>query len=1074
VDVLSTAQNTLVQLLQDNGDTIWPSKSLVSKDLPVAEQQFQGNWIALGANVTDSTAPTLVSSTPAHNASNAAINSDLVLQFSEAIKAGSGSFVLKKVSDHSTVETFAASSVSIAYNTITLNPSADLAYSTAYYLEAANDVLTDMAAKVWTGLSGASAYTFTTAAYVPPPSVLISEVNATGGDLFELYNYGTTAIDLTGWKWIDSAATTTGAIAFPAMTLAAGARLLMVASTVAFLTAWNLPTTASVIATGSNPGLGSGDAVVVFDSASKVVAAFNYKTSNITADSTLIAPAVRGDGNAVVAGHAGVAMGTGSGNSISAIWDEQSTSAPKYTFAQAGQRGAFSQATATNGTGSPAVIPAKIHAIQGNAATVTDTTTTFTVEAIVTADYQDAASSIKGFFIQEEDTDADADPATSEAIFVYCNTCATAVNVGDKVQVTGTASDYQGLSQLTTITTTVLSSGNTLPAVTTVTFPVPSGYASKDAYLEPFEGMLVKIDGTLTVTENYQLGRFGQVTLAAGGRLSQFTHANAPSISGYSAHLDTVARQTIILDDHTNAQNPDPVIFPQSNLSASNSLRSGSTTNNLTGVLHYSWGGNASSPNAWRIRPTGTVTFNQAERPTTPPSIGTPNVKVASFNLLNYFNTFDGLPDTVDNCNNGVGGTATDCRGADDATEFTRQKGKHKQVFSSLNADVIGLMELENDGYGATSAQKDLLNLINSTGLSGRNYKMIDADTALNATNVMGTDAIKVGLIYDDTTLDLVVGSVKTSGNAIFDRQPLAATFVHTATGEKFTVVVNHLKSKGSAGSLSGDTDQGDGQGMSNVTRVAQAQALVTFLGTLSDDEDILVIGDMNAYAQENPISTIKAAGYTDLLGVNKYSYVFDGQVGYLDHALANTSLVAQVTGADDWHINADEPSVLDYNTNFKSAEQITSLYNTGVYRSSDHDPVLIGLNLVARYNLTLSKIGNGTVSSSGTPVGVSCGAGCLSYAAATTVTLTATVGVGWVSVVTQQFIKVFVGLRRKKPRRNPTYAALSVTSEYGPDLPKGLHCGLVAKLGFLRLMPTVVLTLTYQCSLHNQILFLG
>jgi len=440
---------------------------------------------------------------------------------------------------------------------------------------------------------------------------------------------------------------------------------------------------------------------------------------------------------------------------------------------------------------------------------------------------------------------------------------------------------------------------------------------------------------------------------------------NSPNTSGYTAHLDTIARQTIILDDRTNAQNPDPLIYPQGNLSASNSLRSGSTTSNLTGVLHYSWGGNASSPNNWRIRSTGTVTFNQAERPTAPPSIGTPNVKVASFNLLNYFNTFG-----TGNCTNGVSGVATDCRGAEGTTEFTRQKDKHKQVFIGLNADVIGLMELENDGYGGTSAQQDLLNLINSAGL-GRNYKMIDADTALSVTNVLGTDAIKVGLIYDDNTLDLVAGSVKTSANAIFDRNPLAATFIHTATGEKFTVVVNHLKSKGSAAGLTGDTDQNDGQGNSNATRVAQAQALVTFLGTLSDDPDILVIGDMNAYRMENPITTIKNAGYTDLLGANKYSYVFDGQIGYLDHALASSTLVPQVTGADDWHINSDEPSVLDYNTNFKATGQITSFYAAMPFRSSDHDPVIIGLNL-GKYNSTTPNSPSYTVivQTAGTGIG--------------------------------------------------------------------------------------------------------
>ena len=82
------------------------------------------------------------------------------------------------------------------------------------------------------------------------------------------------------------------------------------------------------------------------------------------------------------------------------------------------------------------------------------------------------------------------------------------------------------------------------------------------------------------------------------------------------------------------------------------------------------------------------------------------------------------------------------------------------------------------------------------------------------------------------------------------------------------------------------------------------------------------------------------------LLGAKAYSYVFDGQSGYLDHALASPSLVAQVTGVTEWHINADEPTVLDYNVEFKSAAQVAAYYEADPFRSSDHDPVLVGLSL--------------------------------------------------------------------------------------------------------------------------------
>jgi predicted extracellular nuclease len=110
----------------------------------------------------------------------------------------------------------------------------------------------------------------------------------------------------------------------------------------------------------------------------------------------------------------------------------------------------------------------------------------------------------------------------------------------------------------------------------------------------------------------------------------------------------------------------------------------------------------------------------------------------------------------------------------------------------------------------------------------------------------------------------------------------------------------------------------------------------------------VLVIGDLNAYGKEDPIDILNAGGLQDQLsrfnGGTAYSYVFDGEAGYLDHALATASLAAQITGTAHWTINADEPSVIDYNTEFKPQD----LYSGDMFRSSDHDPVLVGMNLAA------------------------------------------------------------------------------------------------------------------------------
>jgi hypothetical protein len=198
------------------------------------------------------------------------------------------------------------------------------------------------------------------------------------------------------------------------------------------------------------------------------------------------------------------------------------------------------------------------------------------------------------------------------------------------------------------------------------------------------------------------------------------------------------------------------------------------------------------------------------------------------------------------------------------------------------------------------------------------------------------------------------------------NRPALAQTFEFIATSERITVVVNHLKSKGSDCNAVGDPDLGDGQGNCNQTRTLAAKALVDWLATDptgSNDPDVLIIGDLNAYAKEDPIVATVAgpddiAGtaddYSNLvardLGEYAYTYVFDGQVGYLDHALASSKLQIQVQATAIWQLNADEPDVLDYDTTFKLAEQ-EALYEPNGFRSSDHDPVLIDLALAQRFS---------------------------------------------------------------------------------------------------------------------------
>lgn len=603
-----------------------------------------------------------------------------------------------------------------------------------------------------------------------------------------------------------------------------------------------------------------------------------------------------------------------------------------------------------------------IYEIQGSglSAAITGVVTT---QGVVVGDFEGASPALRGFYLQ--DLTGDGEVLTSDGIFVF-NGNNNSVNLGDVVRVTGTAGEFEEQTQISSVTSIVpCGAGSVAP----VDISLP--FASAE-YLERYEGMLVRLPQTLYVTENFRLGRFGQVTLTSRpDRLQQPTNValpGAPALALQEANnLDR-----IIVDDILNSQNPDPIVFGRGGLplSAANTLRGGDSASEIVGVLTYTWGGNAVSPNAYRVRPIGAlnggiIDFQPANpRQTGPQDVGG-TVQVASFNVLNYFNTFTG-------CTAGVGGAATDCRGANNATEFTRQRDKIINAIVAIDADVVGLMEIENDGYGVNSAIADLVNGLNAAAGAGT-YAYVNADALTGATNILGTDAIKVGLLYQPGRVSLagttavLNSNTAPAGTTFLDsknRPVLIQSFQHIITGEIFTVAVNHLKSKGSACTDVGDPDAGDGQGNCNITRRNAAQALAVYLAnnpTGVGSGYNLIIGDLNAYAMEDPITVIKNADYTDLVrffgGLDAYGYQFDGQWGYLDHALASNALFPFVTGAAEWHINADEPIILDYNMEFKSAGQIVSLYDNSPFRSSDHDPVIVGLNLSPTYELVINEV---------------------------------------------------------------------------------------------------------------------
>jgi uncharacterized protein len=601
----------------------------------------------------------------------------------------------------------------------------------------------------------------------------------------------------------------------------------------------------------------------------------------------------------------------------------------------------------------------KIHDIQGSGSTYnTAFGGTRTIEGIVTRAFQ-GNTKLNGFYVEEENADWDADNATSEAIFVFDPTGIFTGNAGDKVRITGSVTEFTssalditnkaGNSSLTQLSLaaavtdkSLLNLGaSTLPSIVNVTLPIADA-----SVLERYEGMLVNISAAtpLTVTDTFGLGRYGQVGLSSGGRLDQYTQFNAPSVDGYTNHLNNLLDRYIIVDDGSTTQNPDPEIFARGGqpLSASNTLRAGDTVANVTGILDQRFEG-------YRIQTTTPIDFQATNpRPTTAPAVGG-TLRVAGANLLNYFTNLD----TGETITLAPGGVSFQPRGANTAIELQRQQDKAVAALIALNADVIGIQEMENDG---TKSIQTLVNALNTVAGAGT-YAFINDTSLVNdpnpAANAVGTDAIKVGILYKPGKVTPVGQAItyleSTPSTPIFSRPPIAQTFLDINSGEKFTAIMNHFKSKSATGATGADLDQNDGQGAFNAKRVAQSNALLSFIGTvktISGDEDVMVLGDLNSYAKEDPITTLTNSGLTNLFAPSSYSYQFSGQWGSLDYGLASSSLATQVTGAEKFHNNADEPVVLDYNTEFKSAGQVSSFYAPTAYRASDHDPLIVGLNL--------------------------------------------------------------------------------------------------------------------------------
>lgn len=596
-----------------------------------------------------------------------------------------------------------------------------------------------------------------------------------------------------------------------------------------------------------------------------------------------------------------------------------------------------------------AVVP--IAAIQGTGDATPLAGTTVTTRGVVTAVYADGG--LSGYYIQTPGTGAaKAAGEASDGLFVYDGSGARSVDVGECYEISGTAGEYYGLTQLSKVTArTAVADCAPVTAVQVGEGAWPADDAAKEAY----EGMILRPVGSWTVTDNYSTNQYGTIGLAVGDEpLYNATDQVAPGAEAAAYEKANQARE-ITLDDGSSwnfTTNTRAKSTPLPYLVADAPLRAGAAVTFTDDVvLDYRYGWNL-QPRARVTGTTGSPISWDPSRPSAPQVAG--DLSVASFNVLNYFTDLgadeagctaytdrDGTPVTAKSC---------DVRGAYTAEALAQQEAKIVAAINALDASVVGLEEIENSAKFGHDRDATLAHLVDALNAAAGEQRWAYVPSPEERPDLADEDVIRTAFIYQPALVETVGESVILDDAAFTGtaRQPLAQAFRRVGVaGGPFVVVTNHFKSKGSVLPGEGNADSGDGQGANNAQRVLQAQALTDFAAQWSD-RPVLLIGDFNSYSHEDPITTLEGAGYTlvhDLVDGVGYSYQFDGRIGSLDHVLLNDAAASLVSGAKVWDINADESIALEYSrTNYN----VTQLYAADAYRSSDHDPVKVGLSIPA------------------------------------------------------------------------------------------------------------------------------
>ncbi len=591
-------------------------------------------------------------------------------------------------------------------------------------------------------------------------------------------------------------------------------------------------------------------------------------------------------------------------------------------------------------------------------------TETVTTQGVVTAAYP--TGGFNGFVIQTGGTGSgtDATPGASDGIFVFAGSgFASYPAIGDSVEVSGTVAEFNGLTQITAPTVTVLTTP--LAAVT----PLATPWFTSDEEREAHESQLIDpTNESLTVTNSFATWQFGEVGIATGTTpLVQPTEVEDFQTGEPGAIAAENARRLLTLDDGKSSNFGGAASGePSSWMDKQNPVRVGAAAT-LKGafVVDFRF-------NLWRLQPTApvdglgtSVAEFENTRTSAPESVGG-DIRLATFNVLNYFPTTGseyvgaglgtctyfndraGNPITNNTCsNNGP-------RGAADTGNLLRQQAKIVAAINALDASIVSLEEIENSvqfGKDRDFALSELVEALNAAAEPGT-WAFVPSPAAADLPTPAQEDVIRTAFIYKPEAVRPVGASVVLRDETNFDnaREPLAQAFKRRGAPDReaFGIIVNHFKSKSSSGASGDNADTG--QGAFNADRVGQAQALVTFAAEFQAARGVsamFLTGDFNAYSEEDPVQVIEAGGYTkvesDTEGEETYS--FQGLSGSLDHVFANEAALAMVTGADIWDINSAESVIYQYS---RFNYNVTDFYDAGPFAASDHDPEIVGLREVA------------------------------------------------------------------------------------------------------------------------------